>query len=55
MLEDKKRAKSFKDLALTSIPVQWRISDKLIFYIKYQLVMVEAAGIEQFVQLLDNP
>jgi hypothetical protein len=29
MLETKKRAKSFKDLALISACVQWRVSEKI--------------------------
>jgi len=53
MLENKKRAKSFKDLALVSACVQWRLSENIKILLKYQIDMVEAAGIEQFVQPIE--
>jgi hypothetical protein len=46
MLENKKRAKSFKDLTPDSISVRLRLSEKIKISLQYQIVMVAAAGIE---------
>jgi hypothetical protein len=45
MLENKKRAKSFKDLALVSTVVRWRLLEKINISLQYKIDMVEAAGI----------
>jgi hypothetical protein len=43
---NKKRAKSFKELAPVPISVRWRLLEKIKITLEYQIVMVEAAGIE---------
>jgi hypothetical protein len=45
MLENKKRAKSFKNLTLVSACVRWRVSEKIKKQLLKQIIMVEAACI----------